>query len=227
MRSMAPMSTELGAPGRTVGLADAQHPGVGSAGGTPTIDQIREQLKSIADAPPFANQNKIWRFLNYIVEQTLAGNERRLKQYCIATEALGREVSFDPELDPVVRLEAGKLRKSLDVYYLNDGKADRSGYRAEGRIHPGLYLQPSRLPNMAPPQGWHYPRSKPSAGSSAFGLCRKDPCRASPTAYSSSSPSSLRGTTIFASPCQREQQSLRNLGQALMRWPMNMTHDLW
>ena len=145
MRSMAPMSTELGAPGRTVGLADAQHPGVGSAGGTPTIDQIREQLKSIADAPPFANQNKIWRFLSYIVEQTLAGNERKLKQYSIATEALGRDASFDPELDPVVRLEAGKMRKALEVYYLSEGASDqvRITVPKGGYVPAFSYAEPS------------------------------------------------------------------------------------
>ncbi|WP_354265509.1 hypothetical protein [Bradyrhizobium sp. I1.7.5] len=106
-------------------MADAHQLGVGSAAGTPTVDQIREQLKSIVDAPPFANQNKIRRFLSYIVEQTLAGNERKLKQYSIATEALGREASFDPELDPIVRLEAGKLRKALEVYYLSEGASDQ------------------------------------------------------------------------------------------------------
>jgi adenylate cyclase len=139
------MSTELGAPGRTVGLADAQHPGVGSAGGTPTIDQIREQLKSIVDAPSFANQNKIRRFLSYIVEQTLAGNARKLKQYSIATEALGRDASFDPELDPIVRLEAGKMRKALEVYYLSEGGADqvRITVPKGGYVPAFSYAEPS------------------------------------------------------------------------------------
>jgi TolB-like protein len=145
MRSMAPMSTELGAPGRTVGLADAQHPGVGNAGGTPTNDQIREQLKSIVDAPSFANQNKIRRFLSFIVEQTLAGNERKLKQYSIATEALGRDASFDPELDPIVRLEAGKMRKALEVYYLSEGASDqvRITVPKGGYVPAFSYAEPS------------------------------------------------------------------------------------
>src|SRR4051794_2419338 len=80
---------------------------------TPTADEVREQLRLIVESSDFAHQTKARQFLVYIVEQTLAGNERKLKQYSIATEALGRETSFDPALDPIVRLEAGKLRKSL------------------------------------------------------------------------------------------------------------------
>lgn len=125
MGSMASPFTGSGSQSRAVGLADADNLGVDSVGARPTSDQIREQLKSIADAPPFANQNKMRRFLHYIVEQTLAGNERKLKQYSIATEALGRNDSFDPEIDPIVRLEAGKLRKALEAYYLGQGASDR------------------------------------------------------------------------------------------------------
>ena len=94
-------------------------------GTVPTAAEVREQLRLIVDSSTFSHQTKARQFLIYIVEQTLAGNERKLKQYSIATEALGREASFDPALDPIVRLEAGKLRKFLDSYYLKACGADR------------------------------------------------------------------------------------------------------
>ena len=47
-----------------------------------------------------------------------------LKEYVIATEALGREGSFDPRLDPIVRTEARKLRARLAKYYQTEGSSD-------------------------------------------------------------------------------------------------------
>lgn len=120
--------------GRIAGASDTLARALGGAGSmdidpvqgsVPTADEVREQLRLIVESSAFAHQTKTRQFLIYIVEQTLAGNERKLKQYSIATEALGREASFDPALDPIVRLEAGKLRKSLDGYYLKAGDADR------------------------------------------------------------------------------------------------------
>lgn len=88
-------------------------------------EAVRAQLGNILGSPTFANLTKAKQFLVYIVEETLAGNGGKLKQYNIATGALGRDAAFDPELDPLVRLEAGRLRKALDNYYLNDGASDR------------------------------------------------------------------------------------------------------
>jgi TolB-like protein len=93
--------------------------------GSIDVEAVRAQLRSILGSSTFSSLTKTKQFLAYIVEETLAGNGRKLKQYNIATEAFGRDSSFDPELDPVVRLEAGKLRKALDTYYLNNGVSDR------------------------------------------------------------------------------------------------------
>lgn len=87
-------------------------------------EAARAQLGNILGSSTFASLTKSRRFLAYVVEETLAGNGRKLKQYNIAMAALGRDASFDPELDPVVRLEAGKLRKALDSYYLKEGASD-------------------------------------------------------------------------------------------------------
>ncbi|SDT23477.1 hypothetical protein [Bradyrhizobium canariense] len=90
----------------------------------PSEDEIRGQLARIVSNTAFATSDRPRRFLSYIVDQTLVGNSKRLKQYCIATEVLGRPSSFDPEIDPVVRLEAGKLRRAVENYYLRDGAQD-------------------------------------------------------------------------------------------------------
>lgn len=98
--------------------------GVPSAADTPSPEQVRRQLGRILASPDFACGTRVKRFLEYIVDQALTGNARRLKQYTIATEVLGRDATFDPEADPIVRLEAGKLRRALELYYLRAGAAD-------------------------------------------------------------------------------------------------------
>ena len=70
-------------------------------------EAVREQLQRILDSPSFEASERRRRFLRYVVEELLAGRADRLKGYAIATDVFGRDESFDPQTDPVVRLEAG------------------------------------------------------------------------------------------------------------------------
>src|SRR5262249_15318595 len=88
-------------------------------------------------------------FLEYVVEETLAGRAGRIKAYNIATEVFGRDVNFDPQLDPVVRMEARRLRRSLERFYLTDGKNSliriempKGGYVPEFQ-HPATKAAPT------------------------------------------------------------------------------------
>lgn len=90
----------------------------------PSLEQVREQVERIFRSPALSRPTRTRSFLQYIVEQTLSGHASRLKQYSIATEALGRDSGFNPDTDPVVRLEASKLRRALEDYYLRAGSND-------------------------------------------------------------------------------------------------------
>ena len=59
-----------------------------------------------------------------MVEETLEGRGGRIKAYAVATSVFGRNSDFDPQLDPIVRIEAGRLRQSLERYYLTAGTGD-------------------------------------------------------------------------------------------------------
>jgi TolB-like protein/Tfp pilus assembly protein PilF len=59
-----------------------------------------------------------------VVDETLAGRSDFLKAFTIANVVFGREASFDPQNDPVVRIEAGRIRKALERYYLVAGQTD-------------------------------------------------------------------------------------------------------
>lgn len=84
--------------------------------------RIRSELARVLQSSEFAGSERHRRFLTYVVEETLAGRGDRLKAYNIATTAFNRGADFDPQLDSIVRIEAGRLRRALDHYYLTDGR---------------------------------------------------------------------------------------------------------
>ncbi|WP_119302022.1 tetratricopeptide repeat protein [Dongia deserti] len=85
---------------------------------------VLEQLQRIIDSKDFDASERNRRFLRYVVEEMLAGRGERIKAYNIATSVFGRDESFDPQSDPIVRIEASRLRRSLDRYYLTAGRDD-------------------------------------------------------------------------------------------------------
>ena len=84
---------------------------------------VREELQRILASPTFLNARRPSQFLRFIVEGTLAGEER-LKEYLIGVEVFDRPQDYDPKDDPVVRIEAGRLRKKLAEYYAGPGAND-------------------------------------------------------------------------------------------------------
>ena len=85
---------------------------------------IRRQLQRILASNDFRVPERNRKFLSYVVEEALAGRADRIKAYSIAIEAFGRDASFDPQSDPVVRIEAGHVRRALERYYLTGGQLD-------------------------------------------------------------------------------------------------------
>ena len=85
---------------------------------------IREQLDRILNSRPFHQAPRRQRFLEYIVNEALAGRGERLKGYNVALAVFDRAETFDSNIDPIVRLEAGRLRDRLREYYETDGQND-------------------------------------------------------------------------------------------------------
>lgn len=88
------------------------------------VAAVRAQVQRISESAAFKHSERRQNFLRYIVEEALAGRADRLKGYVIATEVFGRPSSFDPQIDPIVRIEAGRLRDKLHEYYATEGRAD-------------------------------------------------------------------------------------------------------
>src|SRR5205085_11124076 len=64
------------------------------------------------------------RLLHYLAEKSLAGEADRLKEYTIGIEAFGKPETYDPKQDSIVRLQVGRLRQKLAVYYQTEATGD-------------------------------------------------------------------------------------------------------
>jgi len=84
----------------------------------------RAQFDRILASPTFTDAGRARKFLQSIVENALAGRRKEIKESVIAVEAFGRSPQFDPRSDPIVRVEAGRLRTKLLSYYHSEGSND-------------------------------------------------------------------------------------------------------
>ena len=90
----------------------------------PEAQAARQQLERVLASPGFSRNERLSRFLRFVVEGHLDSKDHELKESVIAIEVFGRRPDFDSRLDPVVRTEAARLRARLNEYYIKEGKAD-------------------------------------------------------------------------------------------------------
>jgi TolB-like protein/Tfp pilus assembly protein PilF len=91
---------------------------------SPSVDDVRAQLERMLEGVSFRASQRRRAMLRFIVDETLAGRGDRLKGVTVALAVFGRDETFDQRSDPVVRLEARRLRTDLDSYYVDAGSQD-------------------------------------------------------------------------------------------------------
>lgn len=118
----------------------------------PDSTLIRAELERLLANPKIRTRKLIKKFLRYVVEETLTGNGGELNQYNIAVHGLGKPPDFSPVYNPIVRIEAGRLRKLLETHYHSTGHNSqvailipKGAYQAEFRL-----LEQTRIPRLAP-----------------------------------------------------------------------------
>src|SRR5581483_2740258 len=79
--------------------------------------KINAQLTRILASKAFRQADRLKRFLSFIVEETVAGRGERLKEFVVGVEVFDKPESFDPRNDPIVRVQARRLRAQLARYY--------------------------------------------------------------------------------------------------------------
>ena len=90
----------------------------------PTNEKISRQLERMLASPDFKATPQQVALLRYVVNQTLAGNSSQIKGYTVATEVFGRRSDFDQSIDPIVSIQASRLRQAMARYYETAGKHD-------------------------------------------------------------------------------------------------------
>jgi TolB-like protein/Tfp pilus assembly protein PilF len=93
-------------------------------GESSTPEQVRKQLEKIVQSRLFVRSERMCRFLRYSVEHALAGTGQDIKEFLVGVEVFDRAKDYDPRVDPIVRVEAHRLRSKLKTYYTTAGKSD-------------------------------------------------------------------------------------------------------
>ncbi|HWK63377.1 MAG TPA: hypothetical protein VNS34_00440 [Rhizobiaceae bacterium] len=136
-----------------------------------TPDVVRDALLRILGSPDFDATDRIRRFLTYVVEETLDGRPERIKAYSIATSVFGRDENFDPQIDSIVRIVAGRMRRSLEHYYLTAGRNDPVHIRIPKGSYVPVFENADRmepLPGRPPDTPTQRPAGRPSILVEAF-----------------------------------------------------------
>ncbi|GLQ23461.1 hypothetical protein GCM10007853_13350 [Algimonas ampicilliniresistens] len=115
-------------------------------------DAVRAQIETILEDPLFRDTTRIKRFLRYVTEETLAGRGARLKGYTVGLEVFDKPPDFDPQLDTIVRVQAGQLRRRLDLYYAGSGESDPIRLTIpKGRYAPRFEVRTSETARLPAP----------------------------------------------------------------------------
>ena len=87
-------------------------------------DDIIGALDRILSSDTFAAVGRLRKFLQYVVETAVAGRQEQIKETVIAIDVYGRDADFDPRTNPLVRVDASRLRRRIKEYYAGEGTED-------------------------------------------------------------------------------------------------------
>lgn len=126
-----------------------------SVSASPSPLEIRAQVDKILASRLFARSERLCRFLRFCVELTLEESGEQLKEQLVGVEVFDRKGDYDPRTDPIVRVEARRLRSKLKAYYTSSGKSDcvlielpKGAYVPSFRVRPSS--QPAASVNRTP-----------------------------------------------------------------------------
>ena len=137
---------------------------------TPIPEQhVRAELDRILATKGFSSAGRLSKLLRHVVEKTLAGKTDQLKEYAVGVEVFERDGNYDPRLDSIVRVEAGRLRSRLDEYYNGEGAGSpirinlpRGGYSAQFNRHSHLRHLHTGTPGTQAPARHPVPDGAPT-----------------------------------------------------------------
>jgi hypothetical protein len=88
-------------------------------------DRYLRHVEKLANSGVLHSSESLRKLLRYLAHHALEHPGTPLKEYQIATEEFGRPADFDPAVDSMVRVQAGRLRAKLAEYYATEGAGDQ------------------------------------------------------------------------------------------------------
>ena len=113
--------------------------------GKPNEATIRQHLSKVLRSRGFSSSERLSKFLQMTVDKALNGENHQLKESVLGIEVFDRKPGYDPKVDPIVRVQAHRLRAKLADYYKNEGRGD--AVRID--LPKGAYIPAFRLQNRA------------------------------------------------------------------------------
>ena len=111
----------------------------------------RDELQRILRSKHFAKSEKKARFLEFVTEQTLLGNADKLNEYLIGVDIYERGADFNPQADPIVRVQAHHIRRLLQKYYEEEGKDDPIRLDFPAGHYIPQFTRPQAIDRAIPP----------------------------------------------------------------------------
>jgi adenylate cyclase len=119
---------------------------------TVPADQVQTELDKILHSRVFHGTKLLRRLLKFVVDQTIAGNAGSLKESTLGVDVFERGPAFDPRMDPIVRVDARRLRIKLSQYYESEGLLDPLIVEVpKGTYAPLFSLRDSSFNSVPPP----------------------------------------------------------------------------
>ncbi len=125
---------------------------------------VRAALDELLGWDELSRSPQLAEFLRYVVEARLSGEAENVKAYAIAVDVFKRPASFDPQADPIVRVQGGRLRALIDRFYAEG----RNKVPLRIRIPVGRYVPEFERLDVEVPKGvlrGREPPVKDAAGS--------------------------------------------------------------
>lgn len=117
-------------------------------------EAVRLQLERVLASSGLARNERLTRFLRFVVERHLEGKDIELKESLIAIEVFGRKPDYDPKQDSIVRSEAARLRGRLAEFYAGQGRSDAMVIE----LPKGGYIPVFRMVETSQPRKRHWLR---------------------------------------------------------------------
>ena len=80
-------------------------------------EHLLEQINRLVSSQALHGSESLCKLLRYLAKHAVDHPGTPIKEFQIATEVFGRSPDFDPQLDSMVRVQAGRLRSKLTEYY--------------------------------------------------------------------------------------------------------------